>query len=389
VSHQYAGNPNSYPSAVTLCDDGVDTPSFVNFNVGYEGALDRTAYLYARGVGAGLLNWRAAVSPTSAWASVAYDSFHQRWVAVDGNSGSSSVLYVSSIDGGQTWTASPDVLTGSGSAFFGIACDASGITYIVFPTTGPDEIVFLAAVDPSAGDLGVVAVPATSGNLFYDPTASRAVLIAASQVSGTFTAALYDFVSTGAHTSPTITTHTLPAGWVSGTNHVGQFYSATSTSQVISLIAMGGVTPGTDTPQLLVSRWTGSTYVFVPVTSLSLAGKIIVGVGWNGSFWAVAAYDGTNTTFYTSQDLITWTTQSTIAGQSSGLASVGGMWLMANVDPLVSTYRPYVSPDGGVTWRAGAFSFGGLSAVQSAVGANQAIMFAPATLTSSLVFGAA
>ena len=129
MSHDYAGNPSNYPSAVTLGDDGVDDPDFVTFNTGYEGALDRNAWNKSHaGIGP-LISWQLPLTWTlglGPYAVAFYDQpLWQDWIVLEyGNVTGHWGAYHGPGDG--TWTQiGTDVSTGTPPGCVVAASDGS------------------------------------------------------------------------------------------------------------------------------------------------------------------------------------------------------------------------------------------------------------------------
>jgi hypothetical protein len=368
-------------------------------------ASDHVALL-ALSVAQGFSNWATGLAPplfssfvtSGQWDAIAYDALNQRWIGIDGSSTSTQVCVVDSLDMGKTWNQWGALQGAVGPStncnVLGFAADAAGNALALYAdhagVSGGTETVLANAYQQGGASTPVQLTTslATAGLIFAEPTGGRFFVLSATQSGGTFTAASYDAVAHGI-SAPTATAHTLPAGWISGTNHVGSFFAAPSAALSETLIAMGGVTPGADTAQLLLVTWTGSTYTFTSETFAALSGQIVTGVARSEalSLWAVNAYDGTNTHFYTSPDLVTWTLRSTLPVKSTGLASIGTTWITLQADPFGVTWRPSISQDNGATWHPGSFAFGSMPAAQIAVGPAQAMVYSAALLSKSEIVG--
>lgn len=77
----------------------------------------------------------------------------------------------------------------------------------------------------------------------------------------------------------------------------------------------------------------------------------VVALGYNGALWVAAFYDGTNSKFYSSPDLVTWTVRTTIAAVSINTGSFVwssslGIWVFC-CDATAASF--WSSPDG-LTW---------------------------------------
>jgi len=402
-----AGQPTKVPPTgdVWIPSTPVTAPQ-MNYLLNAD-AQDHVALL-ALSVAQGFMNWAVGLAPpvdgtfvtSGQWDAVAYDSFYQRWVAIDGSPTSTQVCGYDSVDMGKTWVQH-FALTGVGGPstncnVLGFAADIAGNAIVLFADhaglSGGTETC-LANLYQQGGfstPLPLATSLATNGLVFAEPTGTGAqfVAISATQSGGSFTATAYKVVPNGI-SNPTDTALTLPAGWASGTNHIGQFFSAPSVGLGETLIAMAGATPGTDTAQLLMVVWTGSAYTFTSETFAALSGQIITGIARSDAagLWAVMAYDGTHSHLYTSPDLATWTLQGTYSWQSTGLASIGSTWIILQADPFNVTWRPAISQDNGATWHPGSFAFGSKPAAQIAVGPAQAMVFSGALLSKSDIVG--
>lgn len=130
MSHPYAGNPANYPIAITLMDDGVDVPSFTNFNTGYEGLADRGAYLFGLVGGLVAKNWQAAFTPSGQQAcDLAWNPVLRSWQFVYYNSGATQFNAAPFTGMDQTGGGTP-VAQSASSAPLSAACDANGVLYV-------------------------------------------------------------------------------------------------------------------------------------------------------------------------------------------------------------------------------------------------------------------
>lgn len=149
----YAGNDGNFVDAAAVID-GSDAPSSAIFNTCFEGALDRTAFLFRNVMGLRGSSWSrpvvvgaAGFTANLAFTSPEYDGTNRQWMQLTvGSAGSTGRIYLSYDGLDETWRAfASDVTFGAGSVAAACAKDPNDTTTyhiasIGIPTTQEVEI---------------------------------------------------------------------------------------------------------------------------------------------------------------------------------------------------------------------------------------------------------
>jgi hypothetical protein len=333
----YAGNQNNYPASVNILS-GSDTPSSGNFITAYEGGLDRTAYLMSRLWATALDNWQAPLAVSSsafntgstdsfgAGVGVSWEPLYGTWRVFLNAVGASQTQLWDSADGGKTFAkiaVQPSVQnTISGASALGESLWVVG--------NGTSTVASFVGVSTSLSVTSFTGPqPATSAVTWYSTALSVWFTFSINQSGGSFSDGVLSPTSLSAITG-TVTAG--PTGWNSGTNHVGQLLMAQSSA--VSLVALCGVTSGTDAARVMTVTGTATTPVMTDITPAFLGTTyVITGLAYDAieAVWALLVYNGANSYLYTSPDLgggsgpsTTWTQIFVWAGvQCRGLAIAG------------------------------------------------------------------
>lgn len=288
----------------------------------------------------------AALVSGGNWAPLSgvYETTSGRWYQYLSTPGGNTGLAFTA-DGGRTWapmlgslelgvqtTYLATAVAPGNAQIFGINSFGSiGLTLEVVPT---------GTMTQAASTI----TTATGAAAFWYPAASAFVAVLGGQSGATFTGQAFTCLTNG---TTTTVTSSLPASWQSGSNHVGAYYSAVGTVNGDAIVALGGVTPATDTARLVHVTFPSSVLTFTDVTPSVSTGKIILGVGFDvaNSLWGLVTYDGTSTVVYSSPDLATWTACKTITGRGVGFTIVNGVWIVGAPPAGLTNPRLYASWD--------------------------------------------
>lgn len=320
----YSGNPGSYPATVNVLS-GSDLPNSTNLNTAPEGALDRTAFLYA-----------GREHPGTNW----FPEFK-----VDQQMGSGAPYFYNGP-------------FAQSSALLAAAWDASTsrwLTLIADKTVTPPTLGLYATYGMDLGNAANwVSLPATSqtfgaanasaGACCADPATSGVYWAAAiAQAGGAF---VYRFDGTAWTQEDTITDATwndyysielIPFTDASGNKRLVYFYDGASSTL----------------RSTLASSPTGWTTVLSPPLATT-TGWLLKAGGTSGSPLAILMprASGSSYHYWTSPDGVTWTQQNMPAGTSppAGLvwSPAHALWFCI-IQATSSTTYVYTSPDG-VTW---------------------------------------
>ncbi len=247
----------------------------------------------------------------------------QRWYAAVTVSANFKTYWTH--DNGRTWTVELSETSWAVNAACSAPLSASSVNYVVIvnqsgATAAYNQAGTLTSISGTEVTLPAVVFPQGAGLAFLGMTLS----------GSTYTGLYYTGNLLG--TSWTLATSTLPSAWQTGTCHLNglvscQSTAATDVSGPRTLVAMCGVTPGTDVGRLLVVASGGT---FTDSSPSFLSGRIVTGVayGANDNLWGVLCNDGTLSYLYTSPDLVTWTLVHEFANlpKSGGLAVLGYVW---------------------------------------------------------------
>lgn len=358
MSYVYVGN-NQFPTAVTLPDDG-DTPGQTTFAPGWEGNRDAVVYLLKRTGATALYNYHALVTPPSNydWTSFTWDDqivsfagggdiiIYGRWLAVLNSQLGLGCQLQTSVDG-QTWTGGPTTATTATVALANSLC-INGNIASAFTTNS--KVVYFNIGSGTASITASSGWNATQGVSWDNRTTGKGYFVGATQSGGSFTGAAASATAAGTIVN---LSGSLPAGWASGTNHVGNFRSATNDTTFVVLLC--GVSPGTDTARLLnAGIIAGST----DITPSVLTSKIGVGIGYDvlTGLWVLCAADTGATYFYTSPDLIAWTLANKLGGtnppHAKEFAVVNGIWVYVDnsYQGFPNSSTVYLSSSDGAHW---------------------------------------
>ena len=374
--HDYAGNPASFPTAISLPDDGVDNPDFTVLNTPPEGLADRTAYLkYSFAASVAMGNWHAPVStitipgPTTAsLGAAAWDPELQHWIALFQHA---SAAYAFATHGASLGWTNVNVAASAPESSV-LAAAASGNGEAVFTcqnlSTGTDIVLVTLAGSIINTAQSFVTGAMTQSVITWVPFAAAYQWIGCTQTGGAFTGYLAGSAAgTGVWTNGT---STLPSSWRSGTNHIGGFVSAinplSSGSTMAVLVGMCAKTVGTDTSRLLGLCGAG----YSDITPSLLSGKQLTGLAWNPvvSLWGLLCCDNANGYFYTSPDASTWTLAHTFVGcvSTGGLACIDAIWAVQLTVAGGSFYsgtalndRIMLSNNNGTSWTTAGYQMGG------------------------------
>ncbi len=202
----YSGNPNNYPTAVTI-PSGSDTPSSAVFDTAFEGEIDRSAWIAAHGSIGDLVT----LQPPFTWPVGSTDGPHamcwndtslatdstvgQRWLAAVVDSGFAHLqVYAGFADGSTgTWTQVGNNITYSSTAS-DLCTDAGGNIYVSFLSGASSLFVYQRSPGASSWTSFIVVSGLTSptdlkmaalasGALFYAVGSASATH---AQISGAF-----------------------------------------------------------------------------------------------------------------------------------------------------------------------------------------------------------
>lgn len=333
MSYNFPGS-DIFPDSLTLPDDST-VPNQANFAPGWEG--NRNAAVYNRNhlAASMLANFFPAAAPPSShnWQAFYFDAgpitsggstynLYNRWRATALNAGT-GLKWLISIDGGRTWLTIATTTSAVTPLAKCLVADASFFVHF-----GSGSVVYYGTstvnTETSSG------WNATQGVAFRNEATNKEYFVGANQTGTTFTGAAASFTASG-HVAVNKTS-SLPAGWVSGTNHVGTFFAATNPVNNHTFVAMGGVTPGTDTARILYAAFD----VTAPsdVTPSLLTGKIITGFTFDISLkvFVLVTWDGANTRIYTLDDptgVNPWVLVRTTAAQFGDAYAIRGAWAFA------------------------------------------------------------
>lgn len=327
----YAGTPTMAAPTGDLIIPNTK-PGARQHNYLYKDFYRQPRNVMAAGISAALNRWSgvqasSGLSSGYPFTGADYDSFNGRWLFVTGTTaGGGNTQFFQSFDQGGTWEV---LQTITGNVSQGLACAGSNGAITCLPNGSQLEVSRLKADDTTTTHL-VPSFPATTATPFALPFAFTGGnvwgILAANQAGGAFSGGSLVLTNDGATFSTVAFT---PSAWnASAANHVGQFLVASNATTILA--ALCGVTAGSDQPRLMTITSVGGTPTFTDLSTLTssiLAGVIITGLAWDGTYWGVLTYDGTNSRLYTSPDLTTWTNVASWAGvQCAGLAVVGNVW---------------------------------------------------------------
>jgi hypothetical protein len=339
-------------------------------------------------------NWGKATSAASLGGTFApqfaWDDTYGRWCGFVNALGNS--LMVDTLDGGRTWNALNVLGAFTSLTVVGAVASEAGGILAVATSSMPATNCY---AEPTSG---TIVFFSTSVNLsactaFWLASASNYVVVGALQSGATFTGGAS--FATGLANA---TAQTLPSGWASGTNHVGQYLSATNGT--IGVVVMCGATPGTDTAKLLQVAWTGSALAFTDITPAIFTGAIVTGFTYDAAdkLWGVLTYSGGVSRMYVSFDLVTWTIVQTFSpsGLYQGLVAVGNVtstWavvapfdasaihassgILISDDVVTYAAPASITPNASSTWHFGTASFQSVGNVGLAGNGNQIAAFSP------------
>lgn len=357
----------TYPSGPTAGDvckvqpsgdlvlPGVKTPAeYSNYN--FNAWTTAISHLYNYVVSTAVGNWSPVIpfgsisgDPTGSvyWTQFGYDTYYGRWLGcLFSNDGTNNHVNIeATYDGGRTWSNLYTSLAATGISIpvafavgnFGnnvslaIASGASNATaHALVPDTSTDTTTTLTGPCTLACAY-TVHNTSNTGNFFT---------YYIHQTSGTFTG--YFQVADILGTTWNTLAASLPANWISGTNHVGAILYATGPQDIVNvqtIICQCGVTAGTDVARVLLHQTGGST--FTDITPAFLTNMVITGVAYsvNDGLWGILCNNGGgNIAFlYTSPDLVNWTqVWYTITNAGGGLAVVGSVWCMTQISGVAN-----------------------------------------------------
>ena len=348
MSAPYAGNPYSFPAAVNTLS-GSDAPSSTSINTAPEGALDRTAWLYATGAGIIAQTWKSEFAATAIRSScglgaLSWDPLRRVWVSTVADSSGNVITYTSlGVDDGNLWTAvggSPAVAFGSNALIIANSAD---------PTTA-DQYWWIAANGTTVKVYNYTGSWSASRSLTAAQAVTGAGMLAFAGVL------IYGLAENTSSNSPLSSWNgtswsDFSAGWGLGANAI---YLKSNGSMVVAMSsanAFSGAPYYTSTDGI---HWTSRTS---PITT----SEQISGLTWNGTAWYAAIYN-TSTSyvrFVTSLDGISWSTISpaplTSGLHVTSLASVGAL-LVASLaegsnDQSATASKAIFSLDNAQTWR--------------------------------------
>lgn len=411
----YEGQPDNAPTAITPVDDSL-APNATNFNTPLQGGFDLACNARATIAGSVCGNWpkpaaEAVVSAVS-YVNYAWDPASQQWLCGAQTAGGATLSR--SADAGETWNAMSPAL--SGGAVIAMTSTGQYGDVLLLGSSTPtiidrydfqgnhtfsNSVGFPSALTGGVGDYFSDVVPANPG---ANP---QRHFFAWVQTGGTFVGhwrSQSDGAAVGAWAG---NDSSLPAAFASGTNHVGAMIAVNTTkgrraavAGDIELVAICGVTPGTDTPRLMSVTSNGAVLAAtisditaqLPVPGV---GYVIAGLDYDevNLLWGIAlATSVAGTYVYSSPDLVTWTQvhqfpfygpsqlPSGLNGPGRCLACVGGtwaLWLGANTDVAAAWFTPRILYSWNVAqkgaasiWKAGNLSLsptGGTAAGPGAV----------------------
>lgn len=400
MAHQIAGNNANFPVQITVGDDGIDAPSYANFNTPLQGLADRTAWLGYRlrvpqfvpsylPVPAGVTGGTLQTVQASCW-----DGVRGKWV-VGVNSaavGNPAWLIEGRGDPSGWKTILPALPAAAGGIFSGMVRGNepsinSKYIYCSYIQGGAGEI---ARGDTTALTLG--GTPAQPAALSGATDTTCALLLTRSGVviaaigSSTTTAHTQVYYTTNqggtwtAQTALTISTHINT--WIGAVSNAGVVVVMPSTAGMTAYIrSVDGVTwtsptintvlAGTETPQSIV--WT------------------VDNIG-TGCFLMTTYNTATTlTATYRSYDGITW---AVLVNNLPLTVSLYNLSWISDPNILLGTvadtplFRTLFSLDGGATWEQTNLELNVVSGVQfMTAGPAGALVVAGGTMAPSFLLG--
>lgn len=319
--HNYAGNPQNWPVAVSLPDDGVDVPSFTTLNTGPEGALDRNAFNLAHG----MLGLLLSLQPPQTWALDSGGPFTaawndspigtgesaQMWLMADretsplaiklyytpGNDGTSPPTFTQLGGSGAT------INLGTGQFPYSIAVDSSGNVYVsaaIPGTPGTVGVFEIAAGGTSYTSLGSDSVNnPTDHQMVFVPGQTKLPVAVGSSSSGD---AFLGYVSGATYVNTQAITGTveswiLTVGTAAGTV-AAAIQRAANATPVVWTTTNGGLT------------WTSTS---LPIGTTDVPTDLTYNPILNLWCLTVNVAGGGTTAVYTGFPLGAWTLQTTLA----------------------------------------------------------------------------
>lgn len=328
MSYVYVG-ADHFPSSLTLPDDS-NTPNQANFSPGWEGNRDGLIYLRNRQAMAPLINWYTGpgAGATQSWKAFYFQNvtvsnfqLYTRWFTFFSNNTANGGGWAYSYDGGQSWLTMATTGTAINPLNKCLVAEANSFVHF----TGTSSVHYGSTSFNTATSSGWNA---TQGVAYVHPTTGKEYFVGVTQSGGSFTGAAASFSLTG----PTIVdkTSALPSQWASGTNHCGEFFTAQNSSHVF--VAMGGVTPVTDTARILYAAFD----VTAPndVTPSVTTNQIITGFTYDEdrALFVLQTYNGTDSHVYTNADPNlpnNWVLAFTVTGvKFAGIYAVHSTWAL-------------------------------------------------------------
>jgi hypothetical protein len=335
MSHQYAGNPNVYPTNVNLVDDADLSPATAaTLDVGPTNLADRTAYLAARVKPIGALNWRELVqgitpvsggggAPVAGQNCVFWDYLNNVWMVpfIMGNYPTNDGAILLSTSGFDDRNADQWFqFGGSGGPTVGLSGGFNGVDFPSGVAIVPGGASYLVSiVSPGANRTKVISSTPSVG--WTTTIGLPATTILSLNMVGTFIGTIVFGLGSSDSANTAIWYSTDGVNW-----------NAQAVGNVI----------GTGAPELLVKTGilgANAGFIVIPVL-------------------APASEPGTAYAYFTSINGTTWTQRSlngvianneTPIGLAFGADGGGPCWILASQVGASSTTRYYRSVDG-VTW---------------------------------------
>ena len=352
----YQGNPDNAPSSVTPVDDSLP-PNATNFNTPIQGAFDLACHVRAIAGGMACGNWpvtpaQPVGSTTGIGTAVAWSVPQQAWLYSVSTSGPTPILV--SRDCGRSWATliNTTSLTQPQSLLVSLG---NGDTLVFSGQGSGNTVELVTAAGVQTGNFFVafqshqIVVDYFADSVPANPGAVQRHVFGYQQSGAAFTGIWYSQADGAAVGTWTNNSASLPAAFASSAgNHCGQWLVANTTNGRrqaaagdVEVVALCGVTPGTDTPHLMkiASNGGGVVATITDITANLPAGSYrIAGLAWDeinllwGLLVATANGAGGPLKLYSSPDLVVWTLVHTFAYggnetcQTGSLATVNGTW---------------------------------------------------------------